>query len=217
MATSDIFLLCFAVGAVWTLVAWLLGAGHLGHGHSGHAHTPGAGHHATSARPGHTASGASWLSYLVNPASAAVFLTWFGGVGYLLTRHTGLEFWLDLAIAGTLGAVGALLIASFLRFLQAREKPLDPADYYLPGTLGRVSSTIRPDGVGEVIYIKDGARRPICARSDSGDLVQRGAEVVITRFEKGVAYVRTWDAMLTQPETGSSLPETLHKETRNVE
>ncbi len=212
MTASDIFLLCFAIGGVWTLLGWLLGAGHLGHGHVAHGHLAhGTGHHA------HLGGLGSWLGYLLNPMSAGVFFTWFGGIGYLLTRHSGLEFWLDLAIAAMLGAVGALLIASFLRFLQAREQPLDPADYYLPGTLGRVSSTIRPDGVGEVIYIKDGARKPIPARSDAGDLISRDAEVVVTRFEKGVAYVRTWDAMLTQPRANRSLPETLLKETKNVE
>ena len=34
-----------------------------------------------------------------------------------------------------------------------------------------------------------------CARSDDGREIPRGAEVIVTRYEKGIAYVRTWDAM----------------------
>ncbi len=71
-----------------------------------------------------------------------------------------------------------------------------------------MSSTIRPDGVGELIYVRDGARRPVCARSEDSSLIQRGEEVVVTRFEKGVAYVRTWEAMLNQP----SVPTLKEKE-----
>jgi membrane protein implicated in regulation of membrane protease activity len=111
---------------------------------------------------------------------------------------------------------GAWLLAAFLRFLQSREQPLNAADYEMVGTLGRVSSAIRPGGVGEVIYIRDGARRPLCVRSEDGREIQRDEEVIVTRFEKGIAYVRTWEAM-TQPANVAQRPETLQKETRNVQ
>ncbi len=135
---------------------------------------------------------------MVTPASLAVFLAWFGGVGFLLTRHTGLLFWIDLSIAALFGLLGAWLLASFLHFLQTREKPLNPADYEMVGVLGKISSPIRPDGVGELIYIRDGSRTPVCARSEDGSSIRRGEEVVVMRFEKGIAYVRTWDAMLQE-------------------
>jgi membrane protein implicated in regulation of membrane protease activity len=153
---------------------------------------------------------------LINPSCAAAFLAWFGGVGYLLTRHTGLGFVINLFIALALGLGGAWILAAFLRFLNAREKPLDPADYEMIGVLGRVSSAIRPDGVGEVIYVRDGARKPVAARSDEGLQIGRGEEVVVTRYEKGIAYVRTWEAM-TQPRSHAASPETLPKEIENVE
>lgn len=202
MQWPDIFLLCFAVGSVWSLATLLLGGLHLGHGHATHLHHGG---------HGHSSHLGSWLGSMANPSSLAVFLAWFGGLGYLLTRHTGLLFWVDLAIAIGFGIAGAWLLAAFLRFLQAREKPLNPADYEMVGVLGRVSSTIRPDGVGELIYVRDGARRPVCARSEDSSLIGRGEEVVVTRFEKGVAYVRTWEAMLNQPSVR------IVKEKENVE
>ncbi len=213
MSWSDIYLLCFAIGALWSLASVLLGGFHLGHGHLGHAHAPHA--HGAHAHAHHTGAG-SWLASMINPSVLAVFLAWFGGVGYLLTRHSGLGFWIDLFIAILLGLTGAWFLAAFLRFLQSRERPLDPADYEMVGVLARVSSTIRANGVGELIYVRDGARSPVAARSEHGQEIRRGEEVIVTRYEKGIAYVRTWEEM-TQPGRGDSAPEKLLKEIKNVE
>lgn len=194
MKSPEIFLYCFAIGSIWTLATALLGGLHVGH----HTHHHGA--HAGHGAHGHAHSSAvgHWLSAMVTPASLAVFLAWFGGVGFLLTRHTGLLFWIDLSIAALFGLLGAWLLAAFLQFLQKREKPLDPTDYEMVGVLGKISSPIRPDGVGELIFVRDGARTPVCARSEDGSSIRRGEEVVVMRFEKGIAYVRTWDAMLQE-------------------
>jgi membrane protein implicated in regulation of membrane protease activity len=227
MSWSDFYLLCFAVGALWSLASLLLGSFHLGHGgsaHGGHAHL-GHGHiahgHMAHGHSGHVHSafkiakgatqrgGSHWLGAMLNPSCAAVFLAWFGGIGYLLTRHSGLGFWIDFLLAIIVGLIGAWILAAFLRFLQSREQPLDPADYDMVGVLGHVSSTIRSDGVGEVIYVRDGARKLVAARSDEGQPIATGEEVIVTRYEKGIAYVRTWDAMT---QTG-----TFQKETENVE
>ena len=224
MSWTDLFLLCFVVGALWSLASLLLGGFHLGHSgaaHVGHAHVGHVHGHAghgpakfgrgTPSQSGNL----SWLGAMANPSCVAVYLAWFGGVGYLLMRHTGLAFWLNLVIAIALGLFGAWMLAAFLRFLQSREQPLDPADYDMVGTLGRVSSAIRPNGVGEVIYLRDGARRPLCARSEDGVEIRREEEVIVTRFEKGIAYVRTWEAM-TQPAKVAEMPGTLQKETNDV-
>jgi membrane protein implicated in regulation of membrane protease activity len=194
MKSPEIFLYCFGIGSIWTVATALLGGLHVGH----HAH-----HHGAHAGHGahchaHSSDLGYWLSAMITPASLAVFLAWFGGVGFLLTRHTGLLFWIDLSIAALFGVLGAWLLAAFLNFLQKREKPLDPTDYEMVGVLGKISSPIRPDGVGELIYIRDGARTPVCARSEDGSSIWRGEEVVVMRFEKGIAYVRTWDAMLQE-------------------
>ena len=227
MSWSDIYLLCFAVGGLWSAASLVLGGlhlGHSGHGHLGHTH---AGHaHSDACQPGHAHSAPTqntsvldgiwaWAGTMINPSCAAVFLAWFGGVGYLLSRHSGLEFWLNLAIAAVVGLSGAGLLAAFLRFIQSRDTPLNPADYEMVGVLGRVSSPIRSDGVGEVIYIRDGARKLVPARSDDGQAIRRDEEVVVTRYEKGIAFVRTWEAM-TQPSQLALGSESLQKETKNV-
>ncbi len=205
MKLPDLCLLCFAVGTVWTVATMLLGTAHLGHGHASHSAHAGHGSHAPHNCQPHSQGVGQSLAAMLNPNSLAIFLAWFGGVGYLLTRHTGLAFWLDLAIAGLIGLVGAYLLAAFLGFLQSHEKPMDRSDYEMVGTLGRVSSAIRPDGVGELIYTRDGARRPVCARSEDGSFIGRDTEVVVTRYEKGVAYVRTFDSMLSQRDVARSI------------
>lgn len=230
MSWPNIFLLCFAVGSLWAVASLLLGGLHLGHsggghaaghghGHLGHGGTcPGQGGH--SAAPGKFAKSfaneASWFGSMANPSCAAVFLAWFGGIGYLLTRHSGLAFWIDLALAAALGLAAAWVLAAFLRFLQSREQPLNPADYEMVGVLGQVSSTIRPEGVGEVIYVRDGARRPLAARAEDRQEIRRGEEVIVTRYEKGIAYVRTWEAM-TQDRAARPRTGVLQKETKHVE
>jgi membrane protein implicated in regulation of membrane protease activity len=199
MNVEDIYLLCFAMGALWSFAALLLGridAGNFGHSHIGHSH---AGHLRTGrgALVGakYLKHGAAASLHLLNPSCAAVFLAWFGGVGYLLERHTGLGFWAGLCIAAALGLTGAWILASLIRFLRSREQPLDPADYEIVGVLGRISAPIRKGGVGELIYIRDGARRALSARSEDGQAIGRNEEAVVIRYEKGIAYVRAWDAM----------------------
>lgn len=230
MSWPDIFLLCFAIGSLWALASLLLGGLHLGHSgtghaghpghfgtHTGHAATPG-GHPVPPAKFVKSPTGnVSWFGSMANPSCAAVFLAWFGGIGYLLTRHSGLAFWLDLLLAVAVGLAGAWILAAFLRFLQSREQPLNPADYEMVGILGQVSCTIRRDGVGELIYVRDGARRPLPARAEDGQEIRRGEEVVVTRYEKGIAYVRTWEAMTQQGGAARQRSVSFEKETKHVE
>jgi membrane protein implicated in regulation of membrane protease activity len=180
MSWPEFYLICFGVGTLWAFVSLLLGGLHFGHSHHGahaHGHLPG------------------WLASVLNPSSLAVFLAWFGGAAYLLSKYSGLLLWMNLALAAAFGAVGAWILAWFMSWLIRHERVMNPADYDVVGVLGRVSSTIRADGVGEVIYLHEGARRLLCAKSETGVLISRGEEVIVTHFEKGIAYVRTWEAM----------------------
>ncbi len=134
MTWSDIYLLCFSRGSAVELgnasarrfSPRTFGVGPRwprpyracarGHGHAQHGPVKfGRGSASESGSIG-------WLGAMANPSCVAVYLTWFGGVGYLLTRHSGLIFWLNLLIAVALGLFGAWILATFLRFLQAREQ-----------------------------------------------------------------------------------------------
>jgi membrane protein implicated in regulation of membrane protease activity len=216
MNWPEIYLICFGIGTLWSIVSLFMGGMHLGHGahghaHAGHAHGP-HGHAHSSSQSGWT----NWLGALLSPGCVAIFLAWFGAIGYLLTRHSALGRWVDLTIAIVVGLAGAVLLGAFLGWLQSHEKPLEAMDTEVIGMLGKVSSTIRPDGVGEVIYVRDGSRRATPARSEDGIEISREEEVVVTRYEKGIAYVRTW-AALTQPEAHSGRPGNLPEEIEDVE
>jgi hypothetical protein len=72
---------------------------------------------------------------------------------------------------------------------------MDPADYEMVGVLGKLCIPIRQGGTGEMIYSQAGTRRVCGARSENGSSMEKGDEVVVTRYEKGLAYVRLWSEM----------------------
>jgi hypothetical protein len=84
--------------------------------------------------------------------------------------------------------------------LISEDENMDPADYEMVGVLGRVCSSIRAGGTGEIIYTQMGTRRVCGARSDDGSAIAKGTEVVVTRYEKGIAYVRLWSEMSGEEE-----------------
>jgi hypothetical protein len=58
--------------------------------------------------------------------------------------------------------------------------------------VGRVTGPLHADATGEIIYTQLGARRSVPARSEDGASIDRDAEVVVLRYERGIAYVRPW-------------------------
>jgi len=191
---AELYLTCFLVGFSLSALSVLLGGVHLHihlpfHFHLGHvgpvhvAHGGGAG------------SGSSSLP-AVNLGTVTAFLAWFGGIGFLLTRHSHVYALAALLIAIVGGFVGATLVFLLVtRVLMHYEGPMDPADYEMVGVLGRVSSRLRPGGTGEIIYSRLGSRCSIAARSEDDSEIGRDVEVVVTRYERGIAYVRRWDEM----------------------
>ena len=126
----------------------------------------------------------------------AAFLAWFGGVGYLLTRYSTLQVGLGLLASVASGLVGGGVIFLFLtKVLMSNDENMDPADYEMVGVLGKVSCPIREGGTGEIVYSQMGTRRVCGARSDDATAIAKGTEVVVTRYEKGIAYVRLWSEM----------------------
>jgi hypothetical protein len=53
--------------------------------------------------------------------------------------------------------------------------------------------TIRENGTGEIIYSQAGTRRTCGARSDDGSGLEKGSEVMVARYDKGIAYVKRWE------------------------
>jgi membrane protein implicated in regulation of membrane protease activity len=189
MTWPNFYLTCFLLGFSLSLVSFLLGAFHLHGLHLFHGHAaPHAGHaHGVHGpRPGSSVSP-------FNFATITAFLAWFGGAGYLLTRYGGWWAIPALAIAMLTGVSGAALMFWFMaRVLWSPHENLDPDDYDLIGLIGVVSSSIREGGTGEILFPQAGARRTAGARSENGQAIARGVEVVITQYKNGLVYVRPW-------------------------
>lgn len=191
MNWETFYLVCFLVGFFFSFFSFLGGASKP-HLHGGHSHWHGAGR--AGARGG--------LAPAINPATLAAFLAWFGGAGYLLTRFSSVWALLALALATAAGLTGASVVFWFLvKVMLKHDTSLDPADYHMTGVLGRASAAVRPGGTGEMIFIRDGARRVASIRSDRGEAVAKDAEVVVTRYERGIAYVQLFEE-LNHPADG---------------
>lgn len=194
MTWANFYLICFVVGFTFSVLSFLLGGlrWHVPHAlGSGHVHA-GAHMHA-----GHAHGGVRGASVpFFNPTTLAAFLAWFGGTGYLLMRYSAVWFLAALGLAILGGMAGAGIVFLFLsRVLVSQDENLDPADFEMVGVLGHISMPIRQAGTGELIYSQAGTRRTCGARSDDGNAIAKGTEVVVTRYEKGIAYVRLWSEM----------------------
>jgi hypothetical protein len=218
---ADFYLICFAVGFCFSFFSFVLGGSRTGrlhlphfHGHVGGAHLPSVAAHGAAA-PGHAplAGNAEGSSHAhtsdgVSPfnfVTLTAFLAWFGGTGYLLTRYSGLWVGFGLLASITSGLVGGSVVFLFLsKVLISHEENMDPADYEMVGVLGRVCSPIREGGTGEMIYTQMGTRRVCGARSEDGSAMAKGSEVVATRYEKGIAYVRLWSEMSGEDVSGAA-------------
>jgi membrane protein implicated in regulation of membrane protease activity len=214
MTWSDIYLLCFLVGFSLSILSFLAGAVHI---HlpfnmhfpfhlgpmGGHVGGHGVGHASVGHGPGHAGTGhASGSAARNNSAhlpwfnaiTAMAFLAWFGGVGYILTNYSHLVAVLSLCIASFSGLLAGFLVFRFMaRLMHTSNGEMNDWDYRLEGAIGTISMPIRASGTGEIIFEQDGARRSIGARCESGAAIPKGTEVVIERYEHGIAYVKPWD------------------------
>jgi membrane protein implicated in regulation of membrane protease activity len=198
MSWATFYLVCFLVGTALSVIAFVFGGLHLTHFHFPHLHLVRwlHGHAALSDAHAPDAGSARGSLPVFNLGTITVFLAWFGATGYLLTEHSPLAALLILLFAGGAGTVGAAIIFWFVvKLLLAHDRELDPADYDRVGVLARIGSPVGPGGTGEIIFSQAGTRHTCGARSEKGEALARGTEVVVTRYEHGIAYVRRFEEM----------------------
>jgi membrane protein implicated in regulation of membrane protease activity len=171
---------------------------HFGHMHFGHAHV----HvHAPGAKGGMSKGGVS----PINGFTLAAFLCWFGGCGYLLTRSGDFALLTILLLALVTGLAGGAVLFWFLvRVLLPHEKELTAEDTAILGVYGLVSSPIREGGTGEIQFSQNGSRHFVPARCEAGGMLARGTEVVVMRYQQGIAYVRAWDEIAGEASSTST-------------
>jgi membrane protein implicated in regulation of membrane protease activity len=188
------YLVCFFLGFALSLISFVAGGFHLHLPTKFHFHF---GHHAGI--PHGTHAGLGDIS-VFNTFTLMAFLAWFGGMGYLLTRYSAVSVWLAFVFAAITGLLGACIVFLFLaKVLMPHDRAINQADYDMIGVLGRVNSSIRFGGTGEIVFTLEGTRRSCGARTEDGSAMEKGKEVVVTRYERGIAYVRSWDE-LTDPK-----------------
>ncbi len=208
---ADFYLICFAVGFCFSFFSFVFGGARTGrlhlphfHGHVGHlpsahvasGHAPAGGSHAPAHGQGDGAHQDAGGVSPFNLVTLTAFLAWFGGTGYLLTRYSALWVGFVLLASVASGSVAGGVIFLFLsKVLMSKEENMDAADYEMVGVLGKVASSIRAGGTGEIVYTQMGTRRVCGARCEDGGAIAKGTEVVVTRYEKGIAYVRLWSEM----------------------
>jgi len=197
MTWTDFYLLCFIVGFLLSVLSFLGGAAHIHLPtrlhlpfHGGHHAGGMAGRGVAGRGAAHARGGLSWF----NAMTFMTFLAWFGGVGYILSIHSKLVAMIALIIAIAAGVVGAGVVFKFMaRIVKVSDAQMLDWDYRIEGAVGTISSPIRADGTGEVIFEQRGVRKSLGARSEDGTPLPKGTEVAITRYENGIAYVKKWE------------------------
>jgi hypothetical protein len=183
---DGILLGAFFFGLVFSVAALLLGfadlsfgGAHIGHGdHGGH-------------------DGPSTL----NIGVILAFITWFGGIAYLLRDGLDLFAPIALVIGIAAGFFSGFIVRRLFLYARSQETIMNPEDYRLPGVIARVTSSIRENGTGEVMYVQMGVRQVSAARANDGSAIPKGTEVVILRRDRGIVYVDLWENLVDRPDS----------------
>lgn len=134
------------------------------------------------------------ISARISLPSLGAFLTFFGLVGYLLSRFTVLGPVAQVVLASIAGALGITAVLALIRAWavpSARREVVDER-FVLMGHLATVTSPIAEDTPGEITYQVEGVAYTARAWTVNGEAVPEGSEVVIERLEDGYAYVEAW-------------------------
>jgi membrane protein implicated in regulation of membrane protease activity len=163
-----------------------------GHTTTGHGSHHGVGGHNGSA--GRMTASLGWTLSWFSPLALSAALVWFGGMG-LITEGSRLSVVFAVIAAVVAAAIVRAVMDAFVRASSA------PLRLTGEGAIGTVNSAIGPNSTGEVLYTLEGLHRTAPARSADGHSLPRGTEVVITRREKGIAWVEPLDPLTEESAT----------------
>ena len=177
----------FFFGLIFTVGVLVLGVADIGfHGDM----NGGAGHDVA----GH---GDGFFHGMFNVSAILAFITWFGGVSYVARNGLGLWAWLAILLGLVGGFIGAAIITWFIvKVLSSNSQEMNAADWDVVGVIGRVTSSIRSEGFGEIVYEQNGVRFTTSAKASGSLPIPRNTEVVVLRVERGVAIVEPFEDLL---------------------
>lgn len=139
-------------------------------------------HHEVATGHGHFAQDLLyWLSVLFSPTMLSIFLTMFGGIGYLCSQTPFLRapvLNIPLSLFAALFAVFGVFVP-LRRWMARWEATSHPTMHDLIGLIGESLSPIPPNGVGTIAYEFKGIRRTAPARNRTDKAIKRGTPVRI--------------------------------------
>lgn len=166
--------MCFWVGLLL-----LLSGGFHGHGLAGHLHVGGG-----------DAGGPGFVPIL----PLMVFVTVWGGSGYVLTRFSGMKMLAVVLICtGIALLLGCLMYAVLARVMTRYDNSMNKMDYEQAGQLGYISISAVDGAVGEMKYVLHGTMRSIGVRAETGQQLAKGDRVIILKVDKGMAVVTLFE------------------------
>lgn len=145
----------------------------------------------------HRAAGLTLPAPYLNLPAVAAFMTAFGAVGYLLVRNSNLSALPTGLIAlasGAGGWLGMSVLMAKWALRPATANAHNEADE-VQGQLAVVVNPIHGNVPGSIRYDRNGSKHEAPALSIDHSELPHGAEVVIDRFEDGVAIVEDWAAV----------------------
>jgi len=184
MDTFWIYLICFSVGLLFTLISAMVG--HLFDAGGDHGDVGTGGH----AEAGFEHSGMPGMS-LFSPTVIASFVTALGGFGMIFSRIDATR---SVWVSAPLSAISGLAIAGgvFWLFNTIFTKTQSSSESRVATLVGLHATVITPipqQGVGEIAYVQAGSRYTAPARTESGCAVAGGATVKIHRVVGTQFYV----------------------------
>lgn len=123
-----------------------------------------------------------------------VFVTVWGGSGYVLTRFSGMKMLAVVLICtGIALLLGCLMYAVLARVMTRYDNSMNKMDYEQAGQLGYISISAVDGAVGEMKYVLHGTMRSIGVRAETGQQLAKGDRVIILKVDKGMAVVTLFE------------------------
>ena len=179
-----IYVICFGVGLIFTVISAV--AGHA-FGGGDHDADVGTGGHAEA---GFDHTGMPGMSFF-SPTVIASFITGFGAFGMIFSKISATSNgWISapLAMLCGVGVAGGVFLM-FNKLFSKTQSSSESRVGTLVGVMATVLTPIPQSGMGEIAYVQGGSRYTAPARSETGAAVPAGGTVKINRIVGTQFYV----------------------------
>lgn len=174
-----VYIGCLAFGGIYAVISALLGAH--GFDHSGFDH---------GGMDGHGGADNADVPTPFNPLVIASAIAGFGATGVIGKAGFGMGNISSALVAlAFAAAVGALIFFGVVKLMYGSQSNSTFSMEQLPGIEAQVITPISPKGLGEIVYVMNGMRYNMTAKSAHDDDIMRGETVRIKAVSGNVALV----------------------------